>query len=157
MGYRHSGPRRDVKRIRRVGEYGSVWWLHDLECGHIEKRKRASTKTQIGCASCKSDERLAVNMIRQSNFDSGSDAQVQIEADQLKAKLASALGVPLDAVGVQVAMTGQKLQISGAMIFLHPQAANAVVKRFDSGIMSDYGANHNEMGQEVPYYLGEIE
>lgn len=96
-------------------------------------------------------------MIRQSNFDSGSDAQVQIEADQLKAKLASALGVPLDAVGVQVAMTGQKLQISGAMIFLHPQAANAVVKRFDSGIMSDYGANHNEMGQEVPYYLGEIE
>ena len=98
---------------------------------------------------------MKIGVMRHSDFDSGSDAQVQIEADQLKAKLASALGVPLDAVGVQVAMTGQKLQISGAMIFLHPQAASAVVKRFDNGIMSDYLADHNEMGQEVPYYLGE--
>jgi len=157
VGYRHSGPRRDIKRVSRVGEYGSVWWLHELECGHIEKRKRASSKSQVGCAACKSEERMKIGVMRHSDFDSGSDAQVQIEADQLKAKLASALGVPLDAVGVQVAMTGQKLQISGAMIFLHPQAANGVVKRFDNGIMSDYVENHNEMGQEVPYYLGDSE
>lgn len=157
MSDRHSGPRRQVKRVRRVGLYGSVWWLHDLECGHVERRKRASTKSAIGCAACKSDERLLINVLRAPEFDPGRDAQVQIEADQLRAKLASALGVPLDAVGVQVATGGQGLQVSGAMIFLHPEAANSVVQRFDSVMRSDYGASPNDTEQEVSYYFGENE
>jgi hypothetical protein len=152
---RHSGPRREVKRVRRVGSYGSVWWLHDLECGHVERRKRASSKPEIGCAACKSDERLLINVLRTPEFDSGRDAQVQVEADQLRAKLASALGVPLDAVGVQVATGGQGSQVSGAMIFLHPEAANSVVERFDSVARSDYAAILSDTEQEVSYYFGE--
>lgn len=157
MSDRHSGPRREVKRVRRVGSYGSVWWLHDLECGHVERRKRASSKSEIGCGACKSDERLLINVLKASEFDPGRDAQVQIEADQLRAKLASALGVPLDAVGVQVAAGGQGLQVSGAMIFLHPEAANSVVKRFDSAVKSNYGEIPSDIEQEVSYYSGENE
>ena len=157
MSDRHSGPRREVKRVRRVGFYGSVWWLHDLECGHVERRKRASSKSEIGCAACKSDERLLINVLRTPEFDSGRDAQVQVEADQLRARLASALGVPLDAVGVQVATGGQGLQVSGAMIFLHPEAANSVIKRFDSVARSNYGAVFSDIEQEVSYYSGENE
>lgn len=143
--------------MRRVGSYGSVWWLHDLECGHVERRKRASAKPAIGCAACKSDERLLINVLKAPEFDPGRDAQVQIEADQLKAKLASALGVPLDAVGVQVATGKQGLQVSGAMIFLHPEAANFVVERFDSVVRSNYGASLGDTEQEVSYYFGENE
>ncbi len=157
MSDRHSGPRREVKRVRRVGSYGSVWWLHDLECGHVERRKRASSKSEIGCAACKSDERLLINVLRTPEFDSARDAQVQIEADQLRAKLASALGVPLDAVGVQVATGGKGSHVSGAMIFLHPEAANSVVERFDSVARSDYGAILSDTEQEVSYYFGENE
>lgn len=155
MSDRHRGPRREVKRIRRVGGYGSVWWLHDLECGHVERRKRASSKTRIGCAACKSDERLLVNVLRGSEFDSGRDAQVQVDADRLKAKLSSALGVPLDAVGVQVTTSGRGSQISGAMVFLHPEAANSVVERFDSAVKSNYVGNLSDIEQEVSYYLGD--
>lgn len=157
MGNRHSGPRRSVVRVRRVGNYGSAWWLHELECGHIEKRKRKSPKSEVGCAACKADERFKVGLERTSQFDASSDAQVEVEADQLRARLASALGVPLDAVGVQVAMSGQKLQISGAMIFLHPEAASAVVRRFDSEVSSNYVADYSDVGHETPYYIGENE
>ena len=155
MSDRHTGPRRKVQRVRRVGSYGSVWWLHDLECGHIERRKRASAKAVIGCASCKSDERLLIKSLRGAEFDSAHDAQVQIDADRLKAKLAAALGVPLDAVGVQVTMEGRVPQISGAMVFLHPEAANSVVRRFDSVIGTNYGDVPSGTALEVSYYLGE--
>lgn len=155
MSDRHTGPRRKVQQVRRVGSYGSVWWLHDLECGHIERRKRASTKAMIGCASCKSDERLLINVLRSPEFDSGYDAQVQIDADRLRAKLAAALGVPLEAVGIQVTMEGRVPQISGAMVFLHPEAANSVVRRFDSVVGTNYGDAPSGTALEVSYYLGE--
>jgi hypothetical protein len=66
---------------------------------------------------------------------------VEIEADRLKAKLASALGVPLDAVGVSIRQGGSALEISGAMVFLHPAAAYQAIKRFDTPLEDPYSNN----------------
>lgn len=131
MGDRHRAPRRAVINITHIGGYGNVWWLHELECGHTERRKRVALSTHIGCASCKHGERVLVASLAQPGVDPALDAQVEIEADRLKAKLASALGVPLDAVGVSIRQDGSALEISGAMVFLHTAAAYEIVKRFD--------------------------
>jgi len=131
MGDRHSAPRQAVINITHVGGYGNVWWLHQLECGHTERRKRVAQSTHIGCASCKHVERVLVASLVQPGVDPALDAQVEVEADRLKAKLASALGVPMDAVGVSVRQGPSTLEISGAMVFLHTAAAYEIVKRFD--------------------------
>lgn len=157
MGDRHSGPRREVRGIRRVGVYGDVWWLHDLDCGHVERRKRIARAGVIGCAACKSEERLLINGLMAPDSDPGRDAQVQIEADRLRATLAASLGVPLDAVGVQVGMGAGGSHVTGAMIFLHPQAIHSVVDRLDSVGVLDYGQNLVESDQQVSYYIGESE
>jgi len=141
MGDRHRAPRRAVINIIHVGGYGNVWWLHELECGHTERRKRVARATHIGCASCKHVERVLVASLAQPGIDPALDAQVEIEADRLKAKLASALGVPLDAVGVSIRQGGSALEISGAMVFLHPAAAYEVVKRFDIPSSDPYSNN----------------
>jgi hypothetical protein len=141
MGDRHRAPRRAVIRVTHVGGYGNVWWLHELECGHTERRKRAAPSTHIGCASCKHSERAYAASLARPGVDPALDAQVEIEADRLKAKLASALGVPLDAVGVSVRQGGSALEISGAMVFLHAAAAYEIVKRFDISSTGPYSDN----------------
>ena len=45
-------PKRRVVGKSRVGSYPNVRWQHQLECGHVESRKRAAPATRIGCKVC---------------------------------------------------------------------------------------------------------
>lgn len=130
MGDRHKGPRKQIVGVKKVGSYGTTWWLHDLECGHIERRKRKSPLNQIGCASCKQSERLLINVLREEE-DPATDMQVEVEASRLRAGLAASLGIPLESVEVNIRMVGRTSVITGAMVWLHPEAAKNVADQLD--------------------------
>jgi hypothetical protein len=130
MGDRHKGPRKEIVGVKKIGSYGTTWWLHDLECGHIERRKRKSPLDHIGCASCKQSERLLINVLREEE-DPATDMQVEIEASRLRAGLSASLGIPLESVEVNIRMVGRASVITGAMVWLHTEAAKNVAERLD--------------------------
>lgn len=105
MVSRKQAPRREVVEIERVGDWGVVQYLHKLTCGHTEPRKRPSPATHISCMFCLHEQErpapkgtTVIPILEFDTFDSVATAEVQESA--LKAKIASLLGVPPDAVNV---------------------------------------------------------
>ena len=49
---RKKAPQKRVLDITRTGKWGSVVYLHSLECGHVEERKRPSKTDVIACGKC---------------------------------------------------------------------------------------------------------
>lgn len=136
MGDRHKAPRSEVLSIRRVGSYGTTVWEHQLECGHVEQRKRRSPKPRIGCKTCKQNESLLINIIRNED-EPGESMAIELEVLRMTAGIANALGVPQEAVTVNVSAEMGRPTIAGAMVWLHRQAAENVAHRLDKHQASD--------------------
>ncbi len=130
MGERHKAPRSEVVSVRRIGSYGTTFWEHQLDCGHVERRKRQSPKSRIGCKTCKQNESLLVNILKNEE-EPGDSIAVELEVIRLTAGIAAALGVPQEAVTVSVSADSGKPRVAGAMVWLHLQAAKNVALRLD--------------------------
>lgn len=104
--------------------YGQSRWHHELVCGHTEVRKRKAPAEEIGCLACEAeaeiDEALTVE-------PRGDDLGVVFERDVMSvaSEVALRLGIPADAVSVQ--MAGTRLQ--GALILLDPGLVEEILGR----------------------------
>ena len=49
---RKKAPQKKVLEITRTGKWGSVVYLHSLECGHVEERKRPAKTKVVACGKC---------------------------------------------------------------------------------------------------------
>ena len=123
MTARNRAPRRTVLHIsRRISARDGVLWVHELECGHSEERKRPAPARTIGCLECAAELSTSISIARllerPAPWDDPS-ASADLEAARIRATLARRLGVPHEAINVQVT---QADQIAGAMIWLHAAA-----------------------------------
>lgn len=121
MGAR-SAPRRQVLEIWKTGDYGTTIWHHRLECGHVEERKRRRPSDEIGCVRCEMGEGL--ERLTAPGAPDPADS-VDLDAAVLRAHLASGLGVPLDAVSIQ--MSGGRLV--GALVVLDRWLIDEIANR----------------------------
>lgn len=122
-----AAPRKEVVRIEKTGSWGQVEWLHHLECGHVESRKRKSTTTVLACTSCVLADRHKQNVAELSSeaddielFDElGSKLAIgERSVAQIRAELASRLSVPLDSIAVGVDDDSGEMNVSYAVILL---------------------------------------
>ena len=120
-------PRRTVESIERIGNWGSVKYHHNLECGHVEIRTRASRAPKLGCAWCL---RTAIKVVdvgaATRQFDEPLDydermRENEIQVARLQGSLASALGVPTEAVDLVVTEKGADLTVESAVVYLSPR------------------------------------
>lgn len=109
---RRSAPRREVTSVLQVGHWGSVGWVHTLSCGHTDTRKRQSPLgAMVGCVRCVLAERFvrpigsSVALLGGMDADGFDSLSSEVATEQASialeaASVASALGVPVDAVDV---------------------------------------------------------
>lgn len=117
---RRLGPRRRIVQISRTGRYGSVQYLHLLECDHVEVRKRASRAPEIACGSCVAGEPMPAPLGSLEPTESWDSllASVEHAGAVAQAAIATRLGVDADAVNVQMAAGPEGMKIAGATVYL---------------------------------------
>jgi hypothetical protein len=143
---RKSAPRRTVVRIDREGSWGRVEYAHVLDCGHTERRKRASKTAVLACSWCviaeKQDEQMRALAVA-PRTDAGADddlldalggslAASEKEIAKLKGDIAARLGVSVDYVDVVVEDEDGVLSISFAMVLIPAGDIPAFLARSDS-------------------------
>jgi hypothetical protein len=114
-------PRRKVLEIRRVGSWGNVVYEHVLECGHTERRPRASGSEKLACAWCLRSQakELEIRSLAAPAKTVDPDLQqTEVEIARVKAKISHTLGVTLEQVEVSVVDKLGEQKISGAVVFL---------------------------------------
>lgn len=121
---RRSAPRRAVVEMWKTGAYGTTVWHHRLDCGHVEARKRRAPAGEIGCLRCEARVQMEADTpvtVAPASPEATLDSDVAI----LRARVASALGIPVDSVTVQVQLD----RIAGALIFLEPRQIIEILGR----------------------------
>jgi hypothetical protein len=117
-------PRKSVVEIRKIGSWGNIVYHHVLECGHIEKKPRASTSPKLACAWClRADEiEKSLTMLalpsNRSIIDDEDSASVETSIMSAQATIASRLGVNTDAVDIVLHDVNGTLEIKYATVFL---------------------------------------
>jgi hypothetical protein len=117
-------PRKSVVEIRKIGSWGSIVYHHVLECGHIEKKPRASTSPKLACAWClrasEVQEQLASLALPapRSTVTDEDSASVESSIMSAQATIASRLGVNTDAVDIVLHDVNGTLEIKYATVFL---------------------------------------
>jgi hypothetical protein len=106
----------------KTGDYGTTIWHHRLECGHVEQRRRKPVAQEIACTHC--EVRDQVETVAPITH---TDAHAMVMADSaiVRAQIAGAFQVPLDAVVVQVQID----RIAGALVLLDPRQIQEIIKR----------------------------
>lgn len=133
MSDRNKAPRRSVLSVSHVSGYGTTWWKHRLECGHVEERKRKAVSSRIGCSACIAAERgLARQLVELMSLpDEGQtfadDVVVEFEASRVAAEIASRLKISVEMVDVQITSTGGGLKISGVRVWVPGDVALSLV------------------------------
>lgn len=117
-------PRRQVVEIRKTGSWGNIVYQHVLECGHIEKRPRATSAPKLACVWClrsesKQKEMEALALPSSRTFvDDENSASVESAIMSAQATIASRLGVNIDAVDIVARDVNGVLEIKHATVFL---------------------------------------
>ena len=114
-------PRRKIIEIRRTGEWGKITYEHVLECGHTEKRPRASGSPQIACAWCLRSQAKEIEIIalaKPAKVSSVDSSINEIEIARVKAKLSHVLSVSQEQIEISVIDKFGEQVISGAVVFL---------------------------------------
>ena len=129
---RKSAPRREILRIEREGSWGRVEYAHYLDCGHVERKKRASKAPVISCAWCvvaEEEDRRLKSLARSVNHQDELDedtldvlgtslAASESAIARLRADIASRFSVPVDYVDVVTADDDGSLSVSYAVLFI---------------------------------------
>lgn len=135
-------PQRAVVEIVKAGGWGNVSYIHKLECGHTEVRKRHAGSKYIACAGCVMAQEMSKTTAEMASarpvFADTADihdemfaalATVEQDLGRTRASLASALGVSVSDVElIVVDDESGNLSISQAMVFLGPSAINNLIK-----------------------------
>lgn len=134
-------PKRRVDRIEKTGVWGNYEYVHYLECGHADVRKRAASTPTVACTDCvravvKGEELKALVAVPQravimdvdDMISLDEDHLVEVEAGSLKAGLASALGIPLESIDVVVSDVDSRLVVSSVVVFFSARDAKRVAK-----------------------------
>lgn len=141
-----SAPRQKVTAIDREGAWGRVEYLHRLECGHTERRKRPAKTGVIACSWCvvaeKQTEVLQGFAVARPSTPPEDDlfdrlgsliAVSEKEVAKLRAELASAFDVPIEYVDVAVEDEDGTLSVSYAVLFIPAQDISTLLaKRLDT-------------------------
>jgi hypothetical protein len=137
---RKSAPQRLVLEIVKTGEWSKVQYIHRLECGHSEVRKRAAGTQKISCINCvkaQKAEDILSNLARpvvvappieETWIDGiGEDiAHTEQEIGFIRAGIANSLGIPAEAVDVVMENTDDGMQLSYVMVYLDPDTAKSI-------------------------------
>ena len=137
-----SAPQKRVLEIVKVGTWGQVEYLHKLECGHTESRKRHAGSLVIACTGCvKADQmnqELKTIFSKPQVFLDTADihdpvsteiATLEQDIGRTRASLAKALGVSVDDVELIVTEDESgSISISQAMVFMGPSTINNLIK-----------------------------
>jgi len=126
-------PQRKVVEITRTGKWGSVVYLHALECGHVEERKRPAKTAVIACAKCVMAEDFGQQTRDLVRIGVGYEAITEMEmkpdpieilfsssernVERIRARIARVLGIQPDGVNVFVEQD-ENMLVSGATVFL---------------------------------------
>ena len=126
-------PQRKVVEITRTGKWGSVVYLHALECGHVEERKRPAKTAVIACAKCVMAEDFGQQTRDLVRIGVGYEAITEMEmkpdpieilfsssernVERIRARIAGVLGIQPDGVNVFVEQD-ENMLVSGATVFL---------------------------------------
>ena len=143
---RKSAPQQLVIEIVKTGDWSKVVYLHKLECGHIETRKRAATTKKIACLDCVKAEnlqRVLVGLSRPAVIDpplgdiwtSEIDediAQTEQEINVIRAGIANSLSISLEAIDVVLENTEDGVVLSYVMLFLDPETAVRISKNIQN-------------------------
>ena len=130
-------PRREVVDITRIGSWGNVTYHHKLECGHVEKRQRATRAPTLACVSCLRAGEKDVEMkaltrpLPPADDYDGTVSRSEVEVALVRADIARVLGVHVEAVDVVAVLDASgMLAVQSAVVFL----SGADVRRLRLGI-----------------------
>lgn len=129
-----AAPRRGITRIEKTGSWGQVEWLHYLECGHVESRKRKAGTEYLACTGCvlAAKHQEQVNQTKHQvelldQIDTRDDVLDPLGAQlaagersvaQIRADLATRLRVPSDSIEVIVDDESGEMGVSYALVLL---------------------------------------
>lgn len=145
---RKKAPQQRILEIIKSGEWGKVQYLHKLECGHIETRKRAVSTDRISCLGCVragEAQNILTELVRPTIInppieDTWSDdiaediAHTEQEIGFLRAGIASHLGISSEAVDVVMEQTDNGIQLSYVVVFIDADTARSMAKGVDDAI-----------------------
>lgn len=134
---RKRAPQQKVIEIIKVGEWSKVQYLHKLECGHMETRKRASSTEKISCLGCVQAgqaDRLLSSLARPVVVEPPIDetwiddiaediAHTEQEIGFIRAGIANSLGIANEAVDVVMEQTDEGMELSYVVVFLDAETA----------------------------------
>jgi len=118
-------PRRKVLNIEKTGPWGKVVYVHHLECGHTERRKRAATTPELACAWClrareKDKEIKSLSAIPLVADAEPNLADEEIRVEKLRSLIAARFSVPSDAVDISVEYVSGSLVVRHGLVYLSP-------------------------------------
>ena len=93
-----NAPRNKVVAIRKTGGWGKVQWQHELDCGHIEVRKRKAAGSALACSHCLRKKQGIDPFLDIQEVDDWLMAETEIE--DVRRRLGNSLQVPPDLVTV---------------------------------------------------------
>jgi hypothetical protein len=129
-------PRRRVVSVDRVGAWGKFQYLHTLDCGHTESRKRAARTEEITCVLClRTDGReeelrglFSPQPTPLSSYDDGpSLVDEELRVEKIRATLAARFNVPIDAIGLSVEDVAGSLVVRNCVIYLSAADVTRIV------------------------------
>jgi hypothetical protein len=134
-----AAPRREVLDVERLGDWGEVRYTHRLSCGHVEERIRRTVPGKVlACSGCLKAATFAEQPLRPERaarpvFESTEDgvmiddlAGTEAEIARIRAGLAKAFRVPVEAVDVAVTSTTGQPDVAYALVFLDADQARRV-------------------------------
>lgn len=133
-------------QIDREGAWGRVEYAHLLDCGHTERRKRASRSKYLSCAWCviaeRKDEELRDLKPVDRNVMPEDDDYLDAVGSQLattermlakvRAELASRFNVPAESVDIVVSDEDGRVGLSFATIFIPATDLVRIIKNMDA-------------------------
>ncbi len=121
--------------IRKVGSWGNIVYHHVLECGHIEKKPRASTSPKLACAWCLRAEEVEKSLTmlalpsNRAVIDDEDSASVETSIMSAQATIAARLGINTDAVDIVLHDVNGTLEIKYATVFLSASEVRKITGR----------------------------
>lgn len=137
---RKSAPQRAVVEIIKTGEWSKVQYIHKLECGHKEIRKRAASTKKIACLDCVKAgvaESILSNLARPAIVeppieeawidDIAEDiAQMEQEIGLIRAGIANELSISPETIDVVMEDEGNGMSLSYVMVYLDSDTARRI-------------------------------
>jgi hypothetical protein len=134
---RKAAPQRKVLEIIKAGEWSKVQYLHKLECGHIETRKRAASTEKLSCLGCvqaEQAEKVLASLARPTiveppieevwRDDIAEDvAYTEQQIGFTRAGIANHLGIPAESVDVVMEQDEDGVHLSYVVVFLDADTA----------------------------------